>query len=80
MKRMIAAGFVAALATVGLAGTASAAPADAACFGQVHKDVNTMDAAAAFGAYNVGELVQTLGADMKAKGKVKNEAATTLFC
>ncbi len=75
MKRMLAAGSIAALASVVFAGTASAAPADAACFGQVHKAVNTEGAAASLGANNVGELVQLLGG-----GQNKNAAATALFC
>ena len=41
MKRTLVAVSIAALSTVGLAGTASAAPSDAACFGQVHKTINT---------------------------------------
>ena len=43
MKRILAAGSIAALAMVGFAGTgtAHAAPAEASCFGQVHKTVNS---------------------------------------
>ena len=41
MKRMLVAGAIAALALIGTAGAASAAPADAACFGGIHKAVNT---------------------------------------
>ena len=39
MKRILAAGSIVALAMVGIAGTgtAHAAPAEAACFGQIHK-------------------------------------------
>ena len=40
MKLIFAAGSVAAVAALGLAAPASAAPAEAACFGQVHKTVN----------------------------------------
>ena len=59
MKRILATTSVAALAVIGFAGSASAAPADAACFGQVHKAVN----AGAAGVDNVGQLVQSLRAD-----------------
>lgn len=66
MKRILAAGAIAAIATLGLAAPASAAPAEAACFGQVHKFVNSggLD-----GFYNVGELVRAAG------GQGKNTAA-----
>ena len=60
MKRILATTSVAALAVIGFAGSASAAPADAACFGQVHKAVN---AGAVDGVDNVGQLVQSLRAD-----------------
>ena len=66
MKRMLAAGAIAALTLIGTAGTASAAPADAACFGQVHKTINTEGA---LGFTNVGDVVQALG------GQGKNETA-----
>jgi hypothetical protein len=66
MKRILATGFIVALATVGFAGTAHAAPADAACFGQVHKTINTEGA---LGFTNVGDVVQALG------GQGKNETA-----
>ncbi len=72
MKRILATGSIAALAMVGFAATANAAPADAACFGQVHKTVN-IDGFA--GAQNVGQLVKALGG-----GQEKNAAATALFC
>ena len=70
MKRILAAGAVAALATVGLAGPANAAPAERACFGQVHKTVNSggLD-----GIDNVGQLVKAAGG-----GKAKNAAAKAL--
>ena len=71
MKRILAAGSIAALAMLGFAGSASAAPADAACFGQVHKTVNSGGVA---GFDNVGELVQALGG-----GQAKNATAKT-FC
>ncbi len=71
MKRIIATGFVTALAMVGFAGTANAAPAEAACFGQIHKAVNS-GALAADGIYNVGDLVKAAG------GQGKNAAATGL--
>lgn len=71
MKRILAAGSIAVLAMIGFAGNASAAPADAACFGQVHKTVNSGGVA---GFDNVGELVQALGG-----GQAKNATAQT-FC
>ena len=67
MKRILASGFIAALATLGVAGTAHAAPADAACFGQVHKTINTEGA---LGFTNVGDVVKAVG------GQTKNEIAT----
>lgn len=69
MKRIIAAGSIAALAAFGLAAPAGAAPAEAACFGQVHKAVNggVLD-----GIENVGDLVQAVG------GQGKNAAAKDL--
>ena len=71
MKRMLAAGFITAVAVVGSAGAATAAPADAACFGQVHKAVNSgfVD-----GIDNVGQLVQAVEG-----GQNKNATAKT-FC
>jgi hypothetical protein len=71
MKRILAAGSIAVLALVGSAGTASAAPAEAACFGQVHKSVNSGDVE---GFDNVGELVRALGG-----GQAKNATAKS-FC
>ena len=69
MKHMLVAGSIAALALVGSAGTAQAAPSDAACFGQIHRAINTQGALApAFD--NVGALVQAVG------GPAKNAAAT----
>ncbi|KRE96206.1 hypothetical protein ASG76_03995 [Nocardioides sp. Soil774] len=70
MKRILVAVAVAALSTVGLAGTASAAPADAACFGQVHRTVNSGGVP---GFDNVGQLVQALGG-----GQAKNTLAGSL--
>ena len=70
MKRIIlVAGSAAALATLGLAAPASAAPAEAACFGQVHKTVNSGGLA---GFDNVGDLVKAVG------GQGKNAAARGL--
>ena len=69
MKRIIAAGSIAALATLGLAAPASAAPAEAACFGQVHKTVNSGGLA---GFDNAGDLVRAVG------GQGKNAAARGL--
>lgn len=71
MKRILATGSIAALAMVGFAGTASAAPADAACFGQIHKLVNS----GAIGLDNVGQLVQA----SENRGQGKNATART-FC
>ena len=71
MKRILAAGSIAALAMVGFAANASAAPAEAACFGQVHKTVNS---GGVDGFDNVGQLVQALGG-----GQAKNATAKT-FC
>lgn len=71
MKRIIATGSVAALALVGFAGTASAAPEPGTpqCFGQIHKLINTEG----FGPYeNVGQLVKAVG------GQGKNMAAKDL--
>jgi hypothetical protein len=70
MKRILVAGSIAALALVGSAGTATAAPSDAACFGQIHKAVNS---GALEGITNVGQLVQAVGG-----GQAKNAAATGL--
>ena len=66
MKRILAVGTIAALALLGSAASASAAPADAACFGQVHKTINTQGA---LGFTNVGDVVQAIG------GQGKNETA-----
>lgn len=70
MKRMLAAGFVTAIAVVGSAGAASAAPAgpgaeSASCFGQVHKRVNTGDLGVALNLDNVGQLVKAQGGQGK---------------
>ncbi|MFM6850174.1 MAG: hypothetical protein ACKOVB_13850 [Terrabacter sp.] len=70
MKRLLAAGSIAVLAVLGLAGSAQAAPSDAACFGQVHKTVNS----GALGFDNVGQLVKFAGG-----GQNKNALAKT-FC
>jgi hypothetical protein len=69
VKRILAVGSIAALAAFGLAAPASAAPAQAACFGQVHKTVNSGGLP---GFNNVGELVKALG------GQGKNAAARGL--
>lgn len=70
MKRMIATGSIAVLASLGLATSASAAPSSAACFGQIHKAVNS---GALEGIDNVGQLVKAVGG-----GQNKNAAATGL--
>lgn len=69
MKRIFAAGSIAALAAFGLAAPASADPADAACFGQVHKLVNSGGVP---GLDNVGDLVKAEG------GQGKNAVARSL--
>ena len=69
MKRMLVTGSIVVLAGLGLAAPASAAPAESACFGQVHKTVN---AGGLPGFDNVGELVQAVG------GQGKNAAARSL--
>jgi hypothetical protein len=69
MKRILVAGSVAVLATLGSAGAAGAAPAEAACFGQVHKAVNS---GALDGIATVGDLVKAVG------GQGKNAAARGL--
>lgn len=66
MKRILATGAIVAFAVFGLAGTANAAPADAACFGQVHKTINTDGA---LGFTNVGDVVKAIG------GQGKNDTA-----
>ena len=66
MKRILVAGSIAALALVGSAGTATAAPSASACFGQVHKTINTEGA---LGFTNVGDVVKALG------GQGKNDTA-----
>ena len=74
MKRIIATGAFAALATVGFAGTASAfEPGTPQCFGQVHKAVND-GALSGSGIDNVGQLVQ----DSDGKGQGKNATAKSL--
>ncbi|WP_353826920.1 hypothetical protein [Agromyces sp. SYSU T0242] len=66
MKRILATGFIIGLATVGFAGTAQAMPNEAACFGQIHKTINTEGA---LGFTNVGDVVKAVG------GQGKNEIA-----
>ena len=61
MKRMLIAGSIAALALLGSPGAAQADPADASCFGGVHKRVNTGDLGALLMIDNVGQLVKTEG-------------------
>lgn len=67
MKRVFAIAAVAALSVFGVAGTANAAPADAACFGGIHKAINTESL---LGLDNVGQAVKALG------GQGKNATAT----
>jgi hypothetical protein len=66
MKRILAVGSIVAFSIFGFAGTANAAPADAACFGQVHKTINTEGA---LGFTNVGDVVKAIG------GQGKNDTA-----
>ena len=66
MKRMLIAGSITALTLIGSAGAASAAPADAACFGGIHKSINTADL---LGLQNVGQAVKAYG------GQGKNDIA-----
>ncbi len=70
MKLIFAAGSVAVVAALGLAAPASAAPAGANCFGQVHKTVN---AGGVTGFANVGELVK-----FAEGGQGKNAIARTV--
>jgi len=70
MSKKIITGIVAAglgIATFGAA--ADAAPSDRACFGQIHKSINTEGA---LGLNNVGEAVKALG------GQGKNDVARGL--
>ncbi len=62
MKRTLAIASIAALSVFGFAGTANAAPADKACFGQVHKTINTVGA---LGFTNVGDVVKAIGGQGK---------------
>ena len=70
MKHFVIAGSLAAVAALGLAAPASATPAEQACFGQVHKTVNTGGLP---GFSNVGQLVQALDG-----GQEKNAVARSL--
>jgi uncharacterized membrane protein len=65
MKKIIIAGAVSALAAVSFAGSASAAPAGQACFGQIHKGVNAGEVVP--GVDNVGQLLKAL--DVTGQGK-----------
>ncbi|MFE7846332.1 hypothetical protein ACFUTX_14185 [Microbacterium sp. NPDC057407] len=69
MKRILATGAIVALSVFGFAGAAQAAPADAACFGQIHKTINTEGA---LGFTGVGEVVKAIG------GQGKNAVARGL--
>ncbi len=69
MKRILATGSIAVLASLGVAASANAAPNEAACFGQNHKAVNS----GALGYANVGELVHAKGG-----GQGKNAFAASL--
>lgn len=68
MKRILVTGAIVALATLGFAAPAQAMPADAACFGQIHKAVNAGTAVP--GIDNVGQAVGALGG-----GQAKNAFA-----
>jgi hypothetical protein len=69
MKRILVIGSVVALSVFGFSASASAAPADAACFGGIHKLINTEGY---MGFTNVGEVVKAVG------GQGKNAIATGL--
>jgi hypothetical protein len=71
MKRILATGAIVVLATFGLAGTANAAvdTTGPACFGQIHKTINTEGA---LGFTGVGEVVKAIG------GQAKNDTARGL--
>lgn len=71
MKRILVIGSIAALAFVGMTGTANAAQGNGNgnCFGQVHKTINTEGA---LGFSKVGEVVQAVG------GQTKNSIARGL--
>ena len=69
MKRILAISSIVALSVFGFAASASAAPADAACFGQVHKTINTVGA---LDFTNVGDVVKALG------GQGKNATARSI--
>jgi hypothetical protein len=78
MKKIIVAGAVSALAAVSFATSASAAPAERACFGQVHKAVNAGFLSGA-GINNVGDLVQSPLAEANGgKGQGKNAVARSV--
>ncbi len=62
MERILTIGSIVAPSVFGFAGTADAAPADAACFGQVHRTINTVGA---LDFTNVGDVVQALGGQGK---------------
>jgi hypothetical protein len=82
MKRMLIVGSIAALATVGFAGTASAAPNDAACFGQVHGKIVNAGGLSDLGVKNVGDLIKATPSltDITPGGQAKNALAKALFC
>ncbi|WP_314507940.1 hypothetical protein [uncultured Microbacterium sp.] len=62
MKRILVIGSVVALSVFGFSASASAAPADAACFGGIHKMINTESL---LGLDNVGQAVKALGGQGK---------------
>ena len=75
MKRIIITGAVSVIAAVSFAGTASAAPATAACFGQIHKAVNDgalVDPGTGTGPANVGQFVKGLDAKGQDKKAIVN--------
>jgi hypothetical protein len=62
MKRILVIGSIVALSVFGVSASASAAPADAQCFGQIHATINTDG----FGPYtNVSQVVKELGGQGK---------------
>jgi hypothetical protein len=66
MKRILAIGSIVVLSTFGFASAANAEPNANACFGGIHKAINTQSL---LGLDNVGQAVKLLG------GQGKNETA-----
>jgi hypothetical protein len=62
MKKTLGIIAASAFAIAAFSAPVAAAPADAACFGQVHKTINTVGA---LGFTNVGDVVQAIGGQGK---------------